>query len=388
MADIWQPRYSLTNGIVNGLTAIEAAKVKVEASQVPPTALAELSRQARIRATHYSTRIEGNRLTLEEAAEAIAGRRRVFHGRERDVAEVRNYWDALSWVEEQADKRRPITEELVQRIHAIAMHGKRAKSAPYRTGQNVIRDSATGAIVYMPPEAGDVPRLMCQMAGLIGHSAEVGIPAIIIAGLAHYQFVTIHPYYDGNGRTARLFATYIMHLGGYGLGGIFSLEEYHSRDIAAYYGALDVGGHHNYYIGRADADVTGWLEYFIATLQEVFESAKREALKYAHLPIIPEPDELRRLDNRARMILALFSRQDQITSTDVAQTLGLSQRMARVHLSKWVTDGWLQIADPSRRARKYALSPSVHASLITPHSSHLTHHLSLITRNTSAPQEK
>lgn len=363
MADVWRPNYTLTNSIVNGLTQIEAARTIVEGAPISATALAELSRQARIRATHYSTRIEGNRLTLDEAEEIISGRRRIFHGRERDVAEVRNYWDALSWVEGLAGKKKPITEEVIKRIQAMVMHGKRAKAAPYRAGQNVIRDSGSGGIVYMPPEAHDVPLLMGQMVRWVRQAGAEDVPSVIIAGLAHYQFVTIHPYYDGNGRTARLIATHLLHRDGYGLKGIFSLEEYHSRNIEAYYCALDVGGHHNYYMGRAKADLTDWLEYFVQTLSMVFESAKQEALRYTGAPIASEPDELRRLDHRARAVLALFSRQEQITSSDVAVALGLSERMARVYLASWVDDGWLQISDPSRRARKYSLAGSVRTFL-------------------------
>lgn len=355
----WQPRYQLTNSIVNSLTAIEAARVLVEGAALPPTTLAELSRQAKIRATHYSTRIEGNRLTLDEAEDVISGRRRVFHGRERDVAEVRNYWDALTKVEEWARKGRPVSQELIQRIAALVMNGKRAGRAEYRTGQNVIRDSVSGGIVYLPPEAKDVPSLMEEMVSWV-HRAEVdGVPAVVIAGLAHYQFVTIHPYYDGNGRTARLLATFILHRSGYGLDGMFSLEEYHSRDIASYYGALDVGGHHNYYMGRSDADLTGWIEYFTGNVEAVFDAAKQEALRYASSPPVAEPDELRQLDHRALIVLASFSRQEHITSADVAQTLGLSERMARVLLAGWATDGWLVVSDPSRKSRKYALSQTL-----------------------------
>ena len=327
----------------------------VETAGLPPAAIAELSRQARIRSTHYSTRIEGNRLTLEEAEEVITSRRGAFHGLDRDVAEVRNYWDALTRVEEWAAKKRPVSEDLIQRIAGIVISGKRSGPEAYRDGQNVIRDSATGGIVYMPPEATDVPGLMGKMVRWI-HQAETDqVPVVLVAALAHYQFVTIHPYYDGNGRAARLLATFILHRGGYGLGGIFSLEEYHSRDIAAYYEALDVGGHHNYYMGRADADLTGWVEYFARTLSTVFEAAKQEALKCAGSTVAPEPEELRRLDYRAKSVLALFSRQEQITSADVAVALGLSDRMARVSLTQWVSEGWIVVSNPSRRSRRYAL---------------------------------
>ncbi len=82
------------------------------------------------------------------------------------------------------------------------------------------------------------------------------MPVPVIAALAHYQFATIHPYYDGNGRTARLLTTLILHKAGYGLKGIYSLEEYYSRNFDGYYYALAVGGSHNYYMGREKADVS------------------------------------------------------------------------------------------------------------------------------------
>ncbi len=126
----WQPAFTLTHSMVSKLTQIEAARVAIESTPLPTPVLAELSRQARVRATHYSTRIEGNRLTLEEAEQVIANRRRVFHGRERDVAEVRNYWEALARVEEWAAQNRAVTEELIQRIAGIVIHGKKPRRPP------------------------------------------------------------------------------------------------------------------------------------------------------------------------------------------------------------------------------------------------------------------
>lgn len=355
-SEVWRPAFALTHSMVNRLTQIEAARVVVETTALPIPVVAELSRQARIRATHYSTRIEGNRLTLEEAKLVIEGRRRVFHGRERDVAEVRNYWEALARVEEWASKGRAITEELIQRIAGMVMKGRRAKAAAYRTGQNVIRDSLTGEIVYLPPEATEAPALMAALVSWLHQAESEGVSPVVIAGLAHYQFVTIHPYYDGNGRTARLLAMFLLQRAGYGLRGLFSLEEYHARDITAYYRALDTGTHHNYYLGRANAELTGWLEYFVGVVASVFEAAKQEALQHAKATAVVEPDKLRRLDHRARLVVALFAHQEYVTSREVARALGLSERMARVLAAEWVAEGWLTIADPSRKARKYALS--------------------------------
>jgi len=356
MTSVWQPRYVLTSAIARGLMTIEAARAVVDHTPLTLAAEAELRRRARIRATHYSTRIEGNRLTLEEAEQVIEGRAHTFQGRERDAREVRNYWHALLQVEAWASQPAPLTETLIQRLHALVERGSRAKPSPYRDEQNIVRDAATGGIVYLPPEAGDVPALMTALVAWVHHAETEKVPAPLIAALAHYQFVTVHPYYDGNGRTARLLATFVLHRQGYGLHGFFSLEEHHARHLAAYYRALVVHPHHNYYEGRAGADLTPWLEYFIATLAEVFAAAQEEALTAvaAHLP--SEPPALRRLDPRARAVLALFAERETITAVQVASFLGLAPRTARLLLQTWVSDGWLVVSDPSRRARAYGLS--------------------------------
>jgi Fic family protein len=77
---------------------------------------------------------------------------------------------------------------------------------------------------------------------------EGEIPIPIIAAIAHYQFATIHPYYGGNGRTARILTTLILHMNGYALKGIYALEEYYAVNLPAYYNALTVGDSHNYYM--------------------------------------------------------------------------------------------------------------------------------------------
>ena len=353
---IWSPVFSITPTMAKLLMAIEAAKADVEHLVLPPTVETELRRQAQMRSTHYSTRIEGNRLTLAEAEKVIHEAKVNFRGRERDVREVRNYWNALQRVEEWAEAKKAVSEDSLRSLHALVERGPRARPTPYRDGQNVIRDAASGAIVYLPPEAKDVPGLMAALVHWVREAGKIGIPVPLVAGLAHYQFVTIHPYFDGNGRTARLLATFLLSRGGYGLNGLYSLEEHHARDLAGYYQALVVHPHHNYYEGRADADLTAWLEYFVATLAKTFDAVRREASRVAKqgVPAVPEP--LRKLDRRARIVLGLFAASERITAPDVSRALGLSDRMVRLLLADWVRDGWLIVADPSRRKRAYELT--------------------------------
>jgi Fic family protein len=244
------PVFTITPAIARALMRIEAARQAVHSQPVTPRVLARLRETARLFTTHYSTLIEGNRLTQEQVAKVI-GAGQHFPGRERDQDEVQGYYAALDEVERLAGLGERVTEAAVRRLHAQVMSGGRArvKPTPYRDGQNVIRDSRSNEIVYLPPEAQDVPRLMAQLIAWLSADVDPGeeLPVPVKAAIAHYQYATIHPYYDGNGRTARLLTTLVLHLGGYGLKGLYALEEYYARDLGAYYEALTIGSSHNYY---------------------------------------------------------------------------------------------------------------------------------------------
>lgn len=348
-------RYTFTPEMVQDLMDIEAARQTVRLTVLPPQLAEELRRQARVRSTHYTTRIEGNRLTLAEAEEAVLEGRR-FPGRERDVREVQNTYRALQQVETWAERQTPVTEDLIRRLHALIERGPRAKATPYRDGQNVIREASTGALVYLPPEATDVPGLMRDLVTWISRAEGEVLPTPVVAGLAHYQFVTIHPFFDGNGRTARALATLLLYRRGYDLGRFYSLEEIYAQDLDAYYGALQTHPHHNYYEGRAEADLTGWLAYFLRSMAAVFRRVAAEVQAQAAKPRAPEPSALRQLDRRARIVLGLFTHQETLTNNDVAAALGLSPRAARDLTAGWVAEGWLEIADPARKSRRYRLS--------------------------------
>lgn len=354
--------FSFTPVIVRYLQSIERVRELVRLTILPPVIAERLRIQAHIRSTHYSTRIEGNRLTLKETEQVIQ-QGNVFPGRERDVGEVERYYLALQQVEKwvgsapsyMPEAVQEITETRIRKLHALLFSGRRAKPTPYRDGQNVIRE-ASGEIVYMPPEAKDVPGLMADLLKWI-HQSSPDLPIPIIAGVAHYQFVTIHPFYDGNGRTARMLTTWLLHQGGYDLGKFYSLEEFYANDLSGYYDALVVHPHHNYYFGRNEADITSWLDYFLEGMAVVFKQVADEVERQAKGTVDDSTvDLLRPLDHRARRILGLFSKHKFIKSADVARLLGISTRQARDLLAGWVEEGWLEVADPSRRGRKYGLA--------------------------------
>jgi Fic family protein len=352
---VFRPIYRITPRISKDLMEIEAVRQAVIELPFDVEMLRSLRETARLLTTHYSTQIEGNRLTQAEVAEAVAGSR--APGRERDEEEVRNYYQALEHVEQLAESNRTLSEASVQQIHGLAFHGKSVPT-PYRDGQNVIRDSGTGGLVYMPPEAPDVGPLMADLIAWINASLESQeLPAPIVAGLAHYQFATIHPYYDGNGRTARLLTTLVLHQSGFGLKGIYSLEEHYARDLGAYYDALAVGDSHNYYMGRAGADVTRFLEYFCRGMALAFQAIAAQAKSAAARGASEQSPLLRKLDPRQRRVLVLFKQQGTATTVEIAAALGLSPRTAVAHCRAWVKSGFLEFHDPSRKNRSYRLTP-------------------------------
>jgi Fic family protein len=190
----FQPKFTITPAIANGLMRIEAVKQAIQTLPTAPRVLASLRETARLFSTHYSTMIEGNRLTQEQVAQVVGGDNH-FPGRERDRDEIKGYFAALDEVERLA-KKGAISEGALQRLHALVMGGGKPRVRPtaYRDGRNVIRDARSKSIVYMPPEAKDVPWLMMQLLAWINRRDELPVP--IKAGIAHYQFATIHPYDD------------------------------------------------------------------------------------------------------------------------------------------------------------------------------------------------
>jgi Fic family protein len=346
--------FELTPEIVKYLQSIERVRETVRLTVLPPTVAEVLRFQANIRSTHYSTRIEGNRLTLKET-EMVVQQGRQFPGRERDVQEVERYYQALQQMEKWVLGGQSITEERIRKLHAVLYSGRKSKATPYRDGQNVIRESS-GQIVYMPPEAKDVPALMKELVGWVRSSEEV-LPIPVIAGVAHYQFETIHPFYDGNGRTGRMLTTWILYRSGYDLGKFYSLEEFYADDLQRYYAALVTHPHHNYYFGRNEAEVTSWLAYFLEGMSAVFERVAEQVREMAaEESDLGAIELLRTLDHRARRVLGLFHTQEFIRSSEVASLLGISPRHTRDLLASWVEAGWLEIADASNRGRKYRLA--------------------------------
>lgn len=351
----FSPNYTITPKIAKFLMRIETVRERVCYLPITAMVLASLRETARLYTTHYSTMIEGNRLAPDEI-ENVVKYEGHFPGRHRDEREVKGYYAALAKLEQWVAAGVQVSEKIIETLHAVVMSDGRTTAQPsaYRDGQNVIWDASNGTIVYMPPEAKDVPFLMKAMVKWIHQSQEVPCP--VVAGIAHYQFATIHPYYDGNGRTARLLTTLILHLGGYDLKGLYSLEEYYARNLTAYYEAISVGESHNYYLGRVEADITKWVEYFVEGMAIAFENVLKRMAEAELQGSVDQDPILRQLDPRQRKALSLFQQFEVVTSKQIGELFGFKPRTSAQICKDWVESGFLEMVDPSNRGRKYKLS--------------------------------
>ena len=349
------PNFQITPALTKVLMDIEASRQAVSSLPVTVPVLTSLRESARLVSTHYSTQIEGNRLTQEQVKDVLHGG--TFPNRERDEQEVKNYYQALDFLDALIKGSTSlIAEKDIQTLHGLVMDGKK-KATPYRDGQNVIKDSGSGAIVYMPPEAKDVSGLMCELMDWInGEMSKAELPIPLIAAIAHYQFATIHPYYDGNGRTARLLTNLVLHKSGYGLKGICSLEEYYAKNLQAYYAALSVGESHNYYFGRAEADITAWAMYFCEGMADAFANVRLKATQASKAMKTDQSLLLRELDQRQKQVLSLFEKSKYITTREVAGLLSVHTRTALNLCNRWSDEGFLIQLGKAPKSRKYELA--------------------------------
>jgi len=212
---MFKPRFKYTNKIVRLLTRISAAREVILNSPLIPRWEVTLRREAIIRSAHSSTSIEGNRLSLEQVSDLAQGRE--VMATRKDKQEVLNYLNVLQNIGKLI-KEGCILEKDVLNIHRMVT--KDTLDNPddcgvYRNRYVVVANRVTGEVFFRPPKNEDVHRLIKDLVKWINLEEAKEHDPIIEAGIVHYEFVRIHPFVDGNGRTARVLATLILYLRGF-----------------------------------------------------------------------------------------------------------------------------------------------------------------------------
>lgn len=279
---MYQPKFTITNDILANIGLIEAAREVIKNAPLIPVYEARFVRDAILRTVHHGTHLEGNDLTLAETKRVIEGESSLWGA--RGVQEVINYRKVLDYIdglEGQLKEDLHYNERILRKINKIVCERilPEEKAGEYRSEQVVLKDERTGEVVFRPPPAVEVPFLLEDFFDWLNSTEGKKIHPVLRAGIAHYFLVAVHPFEEGNGRTARAFATLILFAEGYDIKKFFSLEEYFDKDAQRYYQALTLADQAG---PLEERDLTPWLEYFTLAmaveLTRVKEQVKRLSL--------------------------------------------------------------------------------------------------------------
>jgi Fic family protein len=270
------PKYSITNKILTNIGQIEASKEVIENAPLVPSFEKQFQSDAVIRTVHHGTHIEGNDLTLMQTKKILEGE--AIAARARDIQEVVNYRNVVGLLDELAFKRGGYEPSMLMDIQRTSVDKivPPEKVGVYRKSQVVIKNEETGEIILRPPSFVEVPYLIDEFLGWL-NSPEAEIHPILLAGIAHYELVAIHPFVEGNGRTARAFATLILIKRGYDIKRFFSLEERFDEDPASYYDAFAQVDRQSEDLRKRD--LTFWLEYFTSVVAAELAKIKEKVRK-------------------------------------------------------------------------------------------------------------
>lgn len=345
-----RPIFTITPKINSTTAQIERIKAVVEHSSVLPGLEFHLRHRATVEAVYSSTSIEGNPLSKREVQNILAGK--IVHASEYAITEVVNYKRALDWLRKKIQHDRTITIRDILELHKLTTKGllDTRKTGVFRPGPVYVVDEIKGKeiIRYTGLKSEQVPRLVDELLVWLDQQSNSDLHALIVAGLLHYIFVSIHPFSDGNGRVTRLLSLWYLRRSGYGFRETLIPDSYYIQHKLEYFTALDRG---KTFPSRIKADTTPFLEFFMQGILTVAENLKHDVMVATggqqKVPI--------RL-SRAEMSLMDFTHQfGSITTNDAVDVLGTPKRTAQRRLEDLIRKGLL-IAGGKGRATKYTLA--------------------------------
>lgn len=349
-------KITLTNDILKKISAIDENRFSLKTIELPQVTTNRLRKNSKKKSSYASNKIEGNPLTEAQANEAM----------ERDEhkhflkpeQEVRNYFLALNLLEEKLKTREPFSKKLLLEVQAMVEKGAPKEKIGLRGEMPpgvlfAVYDSETGVPEYIPPEYTDIPALIDELVEYVNTTDD---HPLIVAAVVHYQLVTIHPFEDGNGRTARLMSGYILDYYGYGFNGLGSLEEYFAYDPDEYYASLQMGLPALYYFGRENPPHPEiWVNYFLR-MMELYSN------KVCELSKSSTEDELdgslSYLNAKEKEFLAylLKNRVFKFAPIDLSKKLGVTNKTIINRCVKLASNGFLVPNIVKERVRSYSLS--------------------------------
>ena len=256
---MFHPRYTITDRLLANIKRVNTLVNQLNNRRFPHVVLVELEKTARALSTYASTSIEGNPLPLTEVKKILKSKPAHIRDSEKEIL---NYNQALQDLNKKIEAENVrLSFYLILKIQKQITDGLLPKfeSGKLRKKPVVVNDPRTLKVIYLPPDAKDVKKLIGDLIEFV-NSNRNEIDPLILAGIFHKQMVIIHPFMDGNGRTTRLATKVLLAEMGLNTFNLFSFENYYNKNVTKYF--QTVGEFGNYYEPVGKIDLTGWLEYF------------------------------------------------------------------------------------------------------------------------------
>ncbi|AMR28192.1 cell filamentation protein Fic [Hymenobacter psoromatis] len=301
-----------------------------------------------------SSRIEGTQTNLDEA---ILPKEEIQPERRNDWQEVNNYIRAMNEAIVEL-KTLPISSRLLRQTHLMLLssgRGEHKQPGEFRRSQNWIGGNSLADASFIPPHDKLVQSLMGDLENFL-HNDDINVPALIRIGMAHYQFETIHPFLDGNGRIGRLLITLYLVSEGILDQPLLYLSAYFEKDKNLYYDNLT--------LVRQKSDLVQWLKYFLVGIEQTATQAVQTlsnilALK-ADMENTIHSAFGRRSPSALRLLQHLFVH-PAITVEQAAAACDLSYKGANMLVAQMQEHGYLKEMTGQSRNRLFLFEPYLKA---------------------------
>ena len=258
---MYSPNYQISDALLNKIAQIEALRLQINSSYILPEREVEMRYRASVEATHSSTSIEGNPLNRKQVERILSSGESLTRHRYAEI-EVRNYKKALDFINQRKEQDVNITTKDILTIHKVITTDllPESKAGAWRKNRVYIADQDDKPIYTAPPAVVVTKETQKLLDWLNEKSRD--IHPVIAAAILHFQFVSIHPFADGNGRTTRILTSLYLGLHDYDLRGSLVLDTYYNTDKFGYYQALQNQGKDYNTRAGSQADLTPWINYF------------------------------------------------------------------------------------------------------------------------------
>jgi len=330
---MFEPKFTYTSAIVNSLATIERLYGSLTEQNLIPSLALKLSEENEVLATHHSTSIEGNPLTAHDVTNIVLGDQIPTTKSEK---EVKNYFKVLNKIAVSAKRNLPVSVDFTLELHEQLMKGLVTHGlGKFRNGEVFVGHKSQDEIVvkHSPPfhNAKEIEKHLIEIYNWTNGNEE--IHAILRAGILHHQFAYIHPFFDGNGRLARLLTSYFLILKKYDVVKYFILDDYYDIDRQQYSDMLHSADKGN---------ETRWLEYFLEGIAYSLQAALARINKLKGSTLEEIAGEKRVLVTaREEEVIQVVLDKKAIKTSDITDELEVTRQQAHSLLASLVKKGIL-----------------------------------------------